>query len=358
MTSRDKELLVLALSLGIVAASWFGGARLIKAKTAEMTVQKEALQTEYEDRMRILERKDEYLADTKNYNDAFQLMMTQYPGGISTENQILFVTGLEDRFQTQVTSVAYTGEVPIYGFQSLEPDNMAPYELSYGTLQVPLELGYSQFKEFLDYVFTYADKSVMPEVSALFNEESGIVSANVTMYQYAITGNGRTAKENMVNAPIGTDNIFRSGTPLSYGGTAAEQIEAVKKNYSCYVMLHSAASDVKAKVIAGADESEKIISESNEEETLTITAEEQDGRVSLTYALGDGRPHVLYDVEGDTIDIYVYSTKRVGGTDLSGVRAHINNKTAKTMRIAVTGDDTSRPRFVVGEQSGNVMVLK
>lgn len=358
MTSRDKELLFLALSLGIVAASWMGGARLLKQKTEQLSVRKEELQQEYDERMRVLEKKEQYLKDTKEYNEAYQLMMARFPGGISTQEQILFVTGLEERFSTQIVSVSYTDEAEAYTFQSVEPDSYAPYALTTGAIQIPVELSYSQWKDFLDYVFSYQDKTTLPSVTASYNEEADIVSATVTMNQYAIVGEGRTLEEQNLNIPVGTDNIFKSGTALSYSGSQAEQIEAIKKDYDCYLMLYPAASDVKAKVIAGPGDAEKVISESNEEETLTVTAEESDGQVSITYTLGNNRPRVLYPEESDTVDVYVLSTPRMGNADVSGVKVQIENQTSKTMRFAVVGDDDTRPRFVVESQSGSVEILK
>lgn len=102
ITSRDKELIFLVLSIGIVAASWFLGAKNIEKKTEEMTARKEELRQEYDERIRILQQKDEYIQKTKDYNEAYTLMLGRYPGDISQVQQIMFVTGLEERFDTQV----------------------------------------------------------------------------------------------------------------------------------------------------------------------------------------------------------------------------------------------------------------
>ena len=360
MTSRDKELLFLSISLGIVAASWFGGARLIRQKTEEMKARQAELQAEYEDRLRVLQRKDEYIRDTEDYNDAYTLMISQFPGGIAQDQQILFVTKLEEEFHTQVTSVSYSDEAPVYQFQSIEPENGSPYTLTGSVVQIPVQLDYSEWKRFIDFIFTYADKNTMPQVSAQFDAASGKVNASITLNQFAITGENRPFdQEGVATVPIGTDNIFTSGTPLSYGGTKTEQIEAIKNDYDCYLMLYPTASDVKAKVIAGKNDAEKVISERNEEEKLVITAEDNsDGSSSITYTLGNNRPHALNGLDGETLDLYVLSTPRRGGTDLSGVRVEIDNRTSKPLRIAVAGDDSARPRFVVEQQSGSVEILR
>lgn len=360
MTSRDKELLFLAISLGIVAVSWFGGARLIRQKTEEMKERQTEFQMEYDDRLKVLERKDEYIRDTEDYNNAYILMMSQFPGGIAQDQQILFVTKLEEEFHTQVTSVSYSDEAEIYQFQSVEPENGSPYTLTESVVQIPIQLDYSEWKRFIDFIFTYTDKNTMPQVSAQFDAASGKVNATVTLNQFAITGENRPFdQESVGTVPIGTDNIFTSGTPLSYGGTKAEQMEAIKNDFDFYLMLYPTASDVKAKVIAGKNDAEKVLSERNEEEKLVITAEtNSDGTSSITYTLGGSRPHALNGLDGETLDFYVLSTPRRGGTDLSSVRVEIDNRTSKPLRIAVAGDDGTRPRFVVEQQSGSVEILR
>lgn len=360
MTSRDKELLFLAISLGIVAASWFGGARLIREKTEEMKARQAEYQAEYDDRMRVLERKDEYIRDTEDYNSAYALMLSQYPGGIAQDQQILFVTKLEEEFHTQVTSVSYSDPAAVYQFQSIDPESGSPFTLAQSVVQIPVQLDYSEWKRFIDFVFSYSDKNTMPQISAQFDAASGKVNANITLNQFAVAGENRPFDQEGVNTvPIGTENIFTSGTPLSYGGSKVEQIEAIKNDYDCYLMLYPTASDVKAKVIAGKNDAEKVISERNEEEKLVITAEENsDGTSSITYTLGSNRPHALNGLDGETLDLYVLSTPRRGGTDLSSVRVEVDNQTSKTMRIAVTGDDSTRPRIVIEQQSGSVEVLK
>ena len=93
ITSRDKELICLVLSIGLVAASWFLGAKNIEKKTEEMTARKEELRQEYDERIRILQQKDEYIQKTKDYDEAYTLMLGRYPGDISQVQQIMFVTG-------------------------------------------------------------------------------------------------------------------------------------------------------------------------------------------------------------------------------------------------------------------------
>lgn len=355
---RDKGFTCLTISAGLVIASWFGGAQLINKKTQELMDVRTELRAECDERMRMLEKKEEYLENKKSYNEAYDRMLEEYPEGISSEHQILFVAGLEEQFDIQVVSLSYTEEEPIYNFESLEKGNEKPYMLTSASIQIPVLLDYEDFKSFLDYIFAYEDKSVVSELTAGYDAVMGKVGATVVVTQYAVKGDGRERKEHELMIPVGSENLFLAGTKYQYSGSKAEQIEAIKKSHSCYMMLYPSDSDVQAKVIAGPNEQEKVISEGNQEETLVITAQERDEVYSLTYTLGEDRPRVLYELEGETIDVYVLSSQRRGDTDLSGVRVQIDNQTSKPMRIAVVGDDSKRPRFVVEHQSGDVEILR
>ena len=212
ITSRDKELICLVLSIGIVAASWFLGAKNIEKKTEEMTARKEELRQEYDERIRILQQKDEYIQKTKDYNEAYTLMLGRYPGDISQVQQIMFVTGLEERFDTQVVSVSYTDPAEIYQFQTTEQGNIMPYTLAMSTLQIPVSLEYGKWKDLLDYVFSYQDKNTIPQITASYNQETNVVDATVTMYQYAVRGEDRIFEEPKITA-----NRYGQYFPLRYG---------------------------------------------------------------------------------------------------------------------------------------------
>lgn len=355
---KDQELTFLFISLGIVAASWFGVAQPVNKKIQELTTLRTELQTEYDERMKMIEKKDGYLKDIAVYNDAYSMMMEHYPEGVTPAEQIMFVAGLEEQFGMQVVSLSYTDEEPLYSFQSVENGNEKPYVLTSASIQIPVTLYYEEWKDFLSYIFASHNKSTVPEITATYVEATGKVAGTMVITQYAVKGEGREAEESQLMVPLGSENLFTSGTRLVYSGSMAEQIEAIKKSHACYVMLYPPASDVKAKVIAGSGEKEKVISESNEEERLLIVAQERDGACSLTYTLGEDRPRVLYNIEGETLDIYVLSSPRTGERDLSGVRVQIDNHTSKQMRIAVAGDDSIRPRFVVESQSENVNIIR
>ena len=74
----------------------------------------------------------------------------------------MFVTGLEERFDTQVVSVSYTDPARNLSIQTTEQGNIMPYTLAMSTLQIPVSLEYGKWKDLLDYVFSYQDKKYDP----------------------------------------------------------------------------------------------------------------------------------------------------------------------------------------------------
>lgn len=358
ITSRDKELLLMLIAFGIMGISYFFRVVVIQEKIGEVRIHKEQLQREYEEHIKVLEKEEQYQKDIKNYNENYQCMLSEYPAGITQENQIAFVADLEERFNTQIVSVSYTDEAELYTFRSVEKGNKKPYRLTVSTLEVPTELTYSQWKEFLEYIDSYPYKNTLPSVSARFDSGTGMVSGVVTLNQYAIRGENRLMETQDLRIPIGTDSMFLSSIPLSYDGGQTEQIEEIKKNHTCFIILYPTVSDTNAKVIAGAGEEGKLISESNEVETLLLTAYEKNGVCTLKYQLGNQTASIIPKLKGETIDIYILSSVRNSKTDLSGVKAEIVNETDQTMRITVVGDDAKQPRFMLEKQKGMIEILK
>ena len=357
MNSRDKWLVYFLISLILVGAAWMFGARPLKAKAKTLSVNVAELRQEYNDKMAILAKKDEYISKTKDYTEAFDMMLERYPAGIAKENQIEFVVGLERELGTGITSLAYTEPMAVYGFNSPSSSG-EPYALAESRMTMPVTCDYIMWKHLLDYVFTWRDKSTIPSITASYDAASGRVVSNITLQQFAVTGGERTLPEPDVLVPIGTDNIFQSGTPLSYDGrTNAEKIQDIKKNYDLYIMLHGTATDVPAKVIAGQQDTGKLVSEKNEKENLSITIVQGEEEINIVYALGNSEKRVVVP-DKEVINIYVLGSGRTGSRDESGVNVSIDNQTERNVCIAVTDDDSQNPRFTVAEQKGRIEIIQ
>lgn len=357
MNSRDKWLLYFLLALILVGAAWLFGARPLRQRADALEISVSELQKEYDEKAAILAKKNEYIQKTEDYTNAFQTVLDHYPAGIAKENQIEFVVGLEKELGTGIVQLSYTEPEKVYDFVSPSKEG-EPYALIESKMTMPVTCDYIMWKHLLDYVFTWQDKSTIPSISAEYDGASGKVESQITLQQYAVTGGGRTLSEPEVLVPVGTDNIFQSGTPLSYDGrTSAEKIQDIKKNYDLYIMLHGTASDVPAKVIAGQKDEGKTVSEKNESEELAVTVVQGEGKINIVYSLGGKEKRVVTE-DKEEINIYVLSSERTGNTDESAVRVSIDNQTEKQVNVAVTGDDSRNPRFTAAEQKGRIEIIE
>ena len=81
------------------------------------------------------------------------------------------------------------------------------------TINIAYESDYSQWKNFIKYVNTYADKSTIDALSASYNEATGVVTGTASISLYSIEGGKRDYKEPSFDVKTGTGNIFSTVTP-------------------------------------------------------------------------------------------------------------------------------------------------
>ena len=83
--------------------------------------------------------------------------------------------------------------------------NLVGYKSS---INISYEGDYSQWKNFVKYINTYASKSTIDSLTATYNDSTGVVSGTASISLYAIQGGDRKATEPKFDVKTGTDNIF------------------------------------------------------------------------------------------------------------------------------------------------------
>ena len=162
--------------------------------------------------------------------------------------------------------------------------------------------------------------------------------------------------------PNGVGNIFTGTGAVSTGSTTgkydADQGDSLATNHDLSIALVKAGNDTTgAGVIVAVDpnNTDTIVSfDGNETAKLEISIYEKDSKKYVTYKIGDAQ----YESEilSSDFKIFVGSTARVDAEDLSGVTVDITNSTDIPVYIKVKGDDTTSPRFVLGNKTGSVTV--
>lgn len=105
-----------------------------------------------------------------------------------------------------------TEEDMIFKIEESEPDyaNLSVYE---STITLPFSGEYDEVKELVRYVTENEDHMSLGAVSAAFDTKTGLVSGSITIYMYAMNGNGKAYEDPVISGiDLGAKdgNIFGS----------------------------------------------------------------------------------------------------------------------------------------------------
>ena len=220
ISERDKKLLVVVLAVLIMALAYFFGFQNLSDQVDTLSTKKTTLETTQRDLKEKNNNKQKYVNDTMNYLKQYDNLLDRYAAGSTQPNSIDFFNKTESVTGTWVRSLSLSPTTVLYKFgqiassnvngKSNYTSNLTGYK---STINIAYESDYSQWKNFIKYVNTYADKSTIDALSASYNEATGVVTGTASISLYSIEGGKRDYKEPSFDVKTGTGNIFSTVTP-------------------------------------------------------------------------------------------------------------------------------------------------
>ncbi len=218
ISERDKKLLVVVLAVLIIALAYFFGFQNLSDQVDTLSTKKTTLETTQRDLKEKNNNKQKYVNDTMNYLKQYDNLLDRYAAGSTQPNSIDFFNKTESVTGTWVRSLALSPTTVLYKFGQVSSSNVngsSSYSsnlVGYKSLiSIAYEGDYSQWKNFIKYVNTYANKSTIESLSASYNESTGTVSGAASIALYSIEGGDRKFTEPSFDVQTGTGNIFSSG---------------------------------------------------------------------------------------------------------------------------------------------------
>lgn len=215
VSERDKKLLIVVMAVLIMALAYFFGYSNLSAQVDELSTKKTSLETTKRDLKEKNDNKQKYINDTDKLSKACTVLIDKYDSTTSQPNAIEFFNKTEDVTGVWVKSLSLSPATVLYKFgqiassnvngTSLYSSNLVGYKSS---INISYEGDYSQWKNFVKYINTYASKSTIDSLTATYNDSTGVVSGTASISLYAIQGGDRKATEPKFNVKTGTDNIF------------------------------------------------------------------------------------------------------------------------------------------------------
>ena len=215
VSERDKKLLIVVMAVLIMALAYFFGYSNLSAQVDELSTKKTSLETTKRDLKEKNDNKQKYINDTDKLSKACTVLIDKYDSTTSQPNAIEFFNKTEDVTGVWVNSLSLSPATVLYKFGQIASSNVngtSSYSSNLvgykSSINISYEGDYSQWKDFVKYINTYASKSTIDSLTATYNDSTGVVSGTASISLYAIQGGDRKATEPKFNVKTGTDNIF------------------------------------------------------------------------------------------------------------------------------------------------------
>ena len=215
VSERDKKLLIVVMAVLIMALAYFFGYSNLSAQVDELSTKKTSLQTTKRDLKEKNNNKQKYINDTDKLSKACTVLIDKYDSTTSQPNAIEFFNKTEDVTGVWVKSLSLSPATVLYKFGQIASSNVngtSSYTSNLvgykSSINISYEGDYSQWKNFVKYINTYASKSTIDSLTATYNDSTGVVSGTASISLYAIQGGDRKATEPKFDVKTGTDNIF------------------------------------------------------------------------------------------------------------------------------------------------------
>ncbi len=374
LTEKDKTLLLILGIVIILFLPFYFVVRPFSEKAETLITEV----VELENRKRELEdlvfRKEEFKESIEKAAVEKNLLLLQFPAEVPQEKTILFLDNTEKLIPITLSQTSFEEQIilPIGGETQTETVSSGETtEVSDGSSTIEDELagilnestiiysgGYRNFKDLLNYVMNYKDRMVISSLTAIYSSELDIVTGNLVLRQYGITGEDRMAAK--IDEPMmmkGTSNVFMQATGIVPSEGADDE------NADFFLMLSQPEADGDAVIFGQSMDGARdtyLTSETNDLQEVAISFKGSEGSYIANYQIGDVKysdsgEGISFDKDGNIV-FEVISSKRVGESDQVGVRLSVINKTDRIVNVTVRNDDTETPRVTITGKTGEITV--
>lgn len=358
-SEREKKLLSILAILIVLALPYFLIISPLINATADVRAEVMNLEAEYEELITLQEKSSVYQNATADYQERIEELLHNFPAELAQESTLMFISNAENLFHVSLYQIAF-GEVTDMT-EFMEAADIDKYTVKSVSTSFTYHASYYDFKRFINYIEQYQERMVITDLTASYIEEEDMVNGSFTLVQYAIGGRDRIFPETVVGLSLGTENIFTEAA-----GTMVTDTEQLDR-YDYFIMLSNPGADIDAKMVGKANDASKqsyLTSVKNAQEKIVITFMENAGEYTVCYAIGDRQfptedfTDGIVFVPGDSLDLQIISSPRVGKEDNVSADIEVNNKTDMPLKVHVINDDTKNPRVTFIGKTGDVLVYE
>lgn len=206
MSDRDKKIILVLMIIAVVALPYVFVIKEKRIETETLKAQNIELQARLDYLNELNQQRDKFILDTETNNKERDKIIASFPADVRQENYTMFLLNTEYSSATVDEEGELVLEYPIvfstvdFGTNVEMPiiDPETGTELNYTTIvnssTVTYQTFYDGFKHYLSYFLDYKDPMCYPSITASVDSNTGIISGQIVLSQYAISGEERELK--------------------------------------------------------------------------------------------------------------------------------------------------------------------
>lgn len=230
MKKSDVNILLMVIGIALAAVCYFLVYQNLVEKTDALQASNATLEQEVNYLQDLANNKQQYLDDTAAMQTRIEEIKAQFPAQYLPEDEILYVVGVEEAYDTEVSSIGMAASTmlevaaPVSDVPVTEGEEAAPAEgegeaatatpqiMLYQTpVNVVMTSSYNSIKDIIKKINEDTDRKSIETISMAFDTETGDLLANLSFNMYTLTGTDAEYTTPKVDGvTFGTNNIFNS----------------------------------------------------------------------------------------------------------------------------------------------------
>lgn len=354
MSSSTKVLLVI-----IVIAIIFGGFYMFPYKSMsdrETGLKNEInnLQSEYNQLIEELNKKDEYIAGTEAAEVALEELAYALPQNLPQENTISLVHDIETTIGTRISTFTMTDEVIISSLENAANPELSEYGIQ-SNFQTIINCTYDQLKDLLDYVNNNKYRMVLTNLTMSSTPDTGNLQVVVNLSSYGLRlGTREAVQASLGEYDYGKNSVFEPFDEYSLLNDVSDAYQTSEEDVSdFFILLDPLQSDRTTTTIGRSGDPVRdtyVYDENPGVVSGEIHFYQEDGFYFYRYRVEDDSYPEIYTQSymfdpGEELEIQILSAYRVDEDDISGLNMNIINETDMVVNIVYYSEDFDNPRF-------------
>ena len=226
ISDSEMRLILLLLAVVVIALGYFVGYSKTVEKAEEIEAQNAIDDATVKKLEAMVSRQAEVEQDTVDRRQNIKDIIAKYPSNLTIEKVIWILQDMENNTGTMISNISFQPGITLMNFTAVSGDTETeiPPTGLYTAMSMNYTATYDDYQEMVNYVNSMKDRSVVPAISATYDQTTDMISGVMTINMFYLTD---TDKEYVAPDPgfhlKGVESIFGAGDGTMLGDGAEEE---------------------------------------------------------------------------------------------------------------------------------------